>query len=314
MITPKVIITVAPTGGMASKKQNPNLPTQPEEIAESVHRSYNEGASIVAVHARRPDDQATCNAEIYGRINSLIRDKCDIVINNSTGGGVDGDMVRTLRPGLEEIVFEERLKGADAPHCEMVTFDGHTIMAQFKGKNLLMVTPSDYCTKMAQYFKDRGVKPEWEVFSLAHLVQDTTRLIEAGYDKPPYYINMVLNAAGFQGGYPYSPKIVQLFVDHLPKDSIFCVSAIGSGQLPATTQAILMGGPKKPYPRGRLPPTRNRSPRARSPSPRAPHRRHGRRGGAPFSHPAPGRARGGARRLPRAQPSSSPCRPARSGP
>lgn len=80
------------------------------------------------------------------------------------------------------------------------------------------------------------------MFSLAHLVQDTTRLIEAGYDKPPYYINMVLNAAGFQGGYPYSPKIVQLFVDHLPKDSIFCVSAIGSGQLPATTQAILMGG------------------------------------------------------------------------
>ena len=53
------------------------------------------------------------------------------------------------------------------------------------------------------------------MFSLAHLVQDATRLIEAGYDKPPYYINMVLNAVGFQGGYPYSPKIVQLFVDHL---------------------------------------------------------------------------------------------------
>jgi hypothetical protein len=28
----KVIITVAPTGGMASKKQNPHLPTQPDEI------------------------------------------------------------------------------------------------------------------------------------------------------------------------------------------------------------------------------------------------------------------------------------------
>ena len=76
MITPKVIVTVAPTGGMATKQQNPNLPTQPDEIAEQVYRSYNEGASIVAVHARRPDDQATCNAEIYGRINSLIRDKC----------------------------------------------------------------------------------------------------------------------------------------------------------------------------------------------------------------------------------------------
>lgn len=33
MLTPKVIVTIAPTGGMASKQQNPALPTQPDEIA-----------------------------------------------------------------------------------------------------------------------------------------------------------------------------------------------------------------------------------------------------------------------------------------
>jgi len=242
MITPKIIVTVAPTGGMASKKQNPNLPTQPEEIAESVHRSYNEGASIVAVHARRPDDQATCSPEVYGKINHLIRERCDIVINNSTGGGVSGDMIKTLRPGLEEIQFDERIKGCEAPHCEMVTFDCHTIMAQFHGRNLLMVTESERCDQMAKLFQQKGVKPEWEVFSLAHILQDTTRLIEAGFDKPPYYVNMVLGAMGFQGGYPYTPKILQMMVDHLPKDSIFNVSAIGTAQLPATTHAILLGG------------------------------------------------------------------------
>jgi len=242
MQTAKVIVTVAPTGGMASKKQNPNLPTQPEEIAESVHRSYNEGASIVAVHARRPDDQATCSPEVYGRINNLIRERCDIVINNSTGGGVSGDMIKTLRPGLEEIQFEERIKGCEAPHCEMVTFDCHTIMAQFHGRNLLMVTESERCDQMAKLFQEKGVKPEWEVFSLAHILQDTTRLIQAGFDKPPYYVNMVLGAMGFQGGYPYTPKILQMMVDHLPRDSIFNVSAIGTAQLPATTHAILLGG------------------------------------------------------------------------
>lgn len=242
MITPKVLVTVAPTGGMASKKQNPNLPTQPAEIAESVHRSYNEGASIVAVHARRPDDQATCSPEVYGRINSLIRERCDIVINNSTGGGVSGDMIKTLRPGLEEIQFEERIKGCEAPYCEMVTFDCHTIMAQFHGRNLLMVTESERCDQMARLFQEKGVKPEWEVFSLAHILQDTTRLIQAGFDKPPYYVNMVLGAMGFQGGYPYTPKILQMMVDHLPSDSIFNVSAIGTAQLPATTHAILLGG------------------------------------------------------------------------
>jgi 3-keto-5-aminohexanoate cleavage enzyme len=242
MVTPKVIVTVAPTGGMATKRQNPNLPTQPSEIADSVYRCYNAGASVVAVHARRPDDEATCDPKIYGQINRLLREKCDIVINNSTGGGVNGDMTRSLRPGLDEIMFEERLKGADAPLCEMVTFDCHTINAQFHGRNLLMVTPSDKCTEMAKYFQQKGVKPEWEVFSLSHLLQDTTRLIDEGYDKPPYYINMVLNAIGFQGGYPYTPKILQDFIAYLPKQSIFCVSAIGPAQLPATTHGILLGG------------------------------------------------------------------------
>ncbi len=242
MIIPKVILTVAPTGGMASKKQNPNLPTQPAEIAEQTFQAYNEGASLVAVHARRPDDEATCSPEVYSDINNRIRAKCDIIINNSTGGGVNGDMVRTLRPGLEEIMFEQRLKGCKGEHCEMVTFDCHTIMAQFHGRNLIMITESDRCTQMAQLFKETGVKPEWEVFSLAHIVQDTTRLIESGFDKPPYYVNMVLGAIGFQGGYPFSPKILQLMVDHLPKDSIFNVSAIGPAQLPATTCALLMGG------------------------------------------------------------------------
>ena len=123
MSKPKIIVTIAPTGGMATKKQNPNLPTQPQEIADDVYRCYNAGASLVAVHARRPDDEATCDPAIYTRINRLIRDKCDIVLNNSTGGGINGDMVRQLANGLWEILWEERLKGmqAGASRCARST-------------------------------------------------------------------------------------------------------------------------------------------------------------------------------------------------
>ena len=239
----KVIVTIAPTGGMAGKKQNPNLPTQPDEIAESVYRSYNEGASVVALHARRPDDQATCNPDIYARINRLIRARCDIVLNNSTGGGVNGDMVRDLRPGLQEMIFEERLRGAEAPLVEMVTFDAFTCLTGFAGNQMLMVTDAERSRKMAELFRAKNVKPEWEVFTTAHILQHVTQLIEAGFDKPPYYVNMVLGAhVGFEGVNPYTPKILQNMVDHLPKNSIFCVSAIGPQQLPATTMAILLGG------------------------------------------------------------------------
>lgn len=43
--------------------------------------------------ARRPDDGTTCDPEIYHDINWRIRSRCDVVINNSTAGGVHGDMI-----------------------------------------------------------------------------------------------------------------------------------------------------------------------------------------------------------------------------
>lgn len=241
MKTHKVILTVAPTGGMAKKSQNPHLPTQPEEIAESVYRCYNAGASVVAIHARRPDDEATCNADIYRRINTLVREKCNIVINNSTGGGVDGDMLIPREDGLFDIDFEERLKGLDAG-AEMATFDGFTVAAVHGKREMLVSTTPSQCDRMAAKFKERGIKPEWEVFSPAHILQDLTRLIPV-CDKPPFFVNMVLGAdRGFQGAMPYTPDVLQMMVKLLPKDAIFNVSAIGTAQVPATTHALLLGG------------------------------------------------------------------------
>ena len=50
--TDKLIVTVAPTGAFQGKEANPNLPLQPEEIAQSTFEAWNEGASIVHIHAR----------------------------------------------------------------------------------------------------------------------------------------------------------------------------------------------------------------------------------------------------------------------
>jgi len=243
MSKPKVIVTVAPTGGMASKQQNPNLPTTPEEIAADVIRCYNAGASVAALHARRSSDQeATCDPAMYARMNALIREKCDIVLNNSTGGGVNGDMIHQLNNGLWEINFDERVKGMEAPGAEMCTLDAQTICASFGGKEILVPTTPKRTRQLATMMRERGIKPEWEVFSLEDIVQDVARAIKEGLDEPPYFINIVLGVNAFQGALPYTPKILQLMVDHLPKDCVFNVSAIGNAQLPATTQSLLLGG------------------------------------------------------------------------
>ena len=238
----KVILTIAPTGGMASKAQNPNLPTQPDEIARDVYECYKAGASVVAVHARRPDDGATCNADVYRDINRRIRDQCDIVINNSTGGGVNGDMIGQGGNGYWEILWEERLKGLEGG-AEMCTLDATTIIASFEGRELLMNTSPERSRQLATMMRDRGIKPEWEVFTHSHIVQDVATLIAEGLDKPPYFVNMVLGThRAFQNALPYSPKTLQQMVDLLPEGAIFGVSGIGPAQLPSVANALLLGG------------------------------------------------------------------------
>ena len=239
----KVIVTIAPTGGMAHKSQNPHLPTQPAEIAEDVVRCWNAGASVVALHARRPDDGATCNPAIYRDMNQRIRAAgCDIVLNNSTGGGVHGDMVRPLPGERWEIAWEERIQGMDAG-AEMCTLDATTLNLSFEGREILMDTPLSKGRALAAGMKARGIKPEWEVFSPTHILQDVTTLIGEGHDDAPHFINLVMNVhRNFQNAMPYSPRFLQQMVDTLPANSIFCVSGIGPSQLEANVAALLLGG------------------------------------------------------------------------
>ena len=239
----KVIITIAPTGGQGTKQQNPSLPTQPEEIARDVYDCYNAGASIVAVHARRPDDQATCNPEIYGEINRRIREKCDIIINNSTGGGSSGDMLLESELNGIEQNFDERLKGIYAG-AEMCTLDPQTFVAAFGDNPEILVNTSPRRIKrLAQEMMDHGVKPEWEVFAHPELIKDVPECIAAGLDEPPYWINIVLGMhKGFQGTMPYTPKVLGQMVDLLPPNTNFCVTGMGASQLPAAVNSLLLGG------------------------------------------------------------------------
>ncbi|MEM9740892.1 MAG: 3-keto-5-aminohexanoate cleavage protein [Pseudomonadota bacterium] len=237
----KVIITVAPTGGMGSKEMNPALPTQPQEIADDVARCADAGASVVAVHARRPDHTATCDPVIYSDINERIRAKCDIVINNSTGGGVTGEMVAEDANGDLEILWEQRIKGVDGG-AEICTHDAHTIVGNFNKKSVLVKTTLSQSRDLAIMMKERGIKPEWECFTLSHMFDPIT-LIEEGLDEPPYIFNFVLGAhKGFQGAMPFTLKTLDRMVDELPKGSIFTVSGIGPAQVPAAMGALLAGG------------------------------------------------------------------------
>jgi 3-keto-5-aminohexanoate cleavage enzyme len=240
-VSREVIITIAPTGGVARKEQNPALPITPHEIANVVERCAAAGASVAALHARRSDQAATTDPDLYREINELVRERCEIIINNSTGGGVDGDLLQRTN-GYPEISFAERLKGLDAG-AEMCTLDCQTQVFSFGDEEIIFNTSPSRCEALASGMKSRGIKPEWEVMCPSHIVQDMQRLIAAGYDEPPHYVNIVLGMdRNVQGAMPFTPKILALMVDLLPQGAMFCVTALGAAQLPATTQSILLGG------------------------------------------------------------------------
>ena len=207
-----------------------------------MHRCYNAGASVAALHARRPDDQATCDGAIYRRINGLIRARCDIVLNNSTGGGINGDMVPPDDARIVDVLWEARLSGLGGG-ADMCTLDAMTFVASAAGREVVMKTPPSRGRELARLMLQKGIKPEWEAFSPTHILQDCRQLIAEGFDQPPYCFNIVLGLdSAFQGALPYTPKLLQLMVEFLPEDSIFNVSCIGPEQLHATTHALLLGG------------------------------------------------------------------------
>ena len=61
----KRIITVATTGAWPKKTNNPNLPTQPEEIAEEIYNCWKEGAAIAHIHIRDKEDNDSMDVNIF---------------------------------------------------------------------------------------------------------------------------------------------------------------------------------------------------------------------------------------------------------
>ena len=232
-ITEKLIITVATTGAFQGKAANPNLPEQPEEIAQAAYDAWNEGASIVHIHAReRETNNSTTDPEILQDIDGRIREKnCDIIIQHSTA-----------QDYIPRLGTDRRIKAIEM-NPEMASLDiTFTRMITFGGKENINVTTLDEIEFGAEAMLKRDVKPELEIFNPA-VMDDIYYLAEKGLLKKPYWVSFVMGMHRINRAYmAYSPKLLISLIDLLPPDSLFTVMGVGTDELPATTQSILLGG------------------------------------------------------------------------
>jgi len=221
-----IIITAALTGGFHGKEANPNLPEQPEEIAQAAYECWQAGAAIVHLHAREKNGKPTCDIEIYSDIIARIKALCDVMIQVSTGGG----------PGLS---VEDRIKVIEAGP-EMASLNMGTMTRTRWGDGSVFLNTRTQIEEYAAAMQAKGIKPEMEVYSHSMIV-DVENLIKKGLLMKPYYINLVLGMT-HQGALPAEPKHLISLIQYLPADTIFNVSGVGSGQVPLTTLSMLLGG------------------------------------------------------------------------
>jgi 3-keto-5-aminohexanoate cleavage enzyme len=220
------MITAALTGGFHGKDANPNLPEQPDEIAQATLECYQAGACIAHIHARDKEGKPTPDVEIYREIKEMVRKNCDIIIAFTTGGG----------PNLTP---EERIQSALADP-EICSLNMGTMVRTRFGEGTIFLNTRSQIEQWAKILKDRGIKPELEVYSHPMFV-DVENLIKLDLIDPPYFINLVLGMT-HQGALQATEKNLLSLKEHLPSDTVFNVTAMAKMQLPLTTLGILLGG------------------------------------------------------------------------
>lgn len=230
----KVIITAALTGNFQGKDANPNLPEQPHEIAQAAYDSYNAGAAIVHLHARDKSGASTNDPKIISEINTLVRSKSLIIIQNSTAPATREGSV--AEDGLRLLNEAEVLP-------EMCSLDCSLICTKWKTFNLIYEWTREFMLKAAKLMLDKNIKPELEIFNPTSIEDVFNVLKPAGVLKDPISMSFVMGMDGIsQGSMEFSVDNLVHLINKIPKGTLFSALAIGKHQLPGTVMAMLMGG------------------------------------------------------------------------
>jgi 3-keto-5-aminohexanoate cleavage enzyme len=216
----KVIITVATTGPIASKKDNPNVPTQPEEIADAVSSAYELGATVAHIHLRDQDDKPTADLDIAKQTMELIRERCPILIQLSTGVGL------SVPFEARERLVELKPAMATLNPCSM-TFGA----SEFRN-------PPEGVERLARRMEELGIQPELEIYDTGHL-DECLRLRDQGVLSGRLQFSIVL---GVRGGMAPTAENLLTVVRRLPNDAIWQTIAVGRPNLELTAIGLALGG------------------------------------------------------------------------
>jgi 3-keto-5-aminohexanoate cleavage enzyme len=221
----QLIITVAVAGSGPTRKNNPNVPYSPEEIADEIIRSHEAGAAIAHVHVRDPNTGApSFKLEYFREVRERVRSGCDILLNcttssfNLTGDNIMEQRVAPLSLGID-----------------LCSLD----IGSMNLRERVFLNPPEwgpYCAKAA---RERGVKPELECFDAGHIWL-AKNLIDKGLLDPPYLFQICM---GTDGGIEATTRSFAFITELLPpEDVVWTAMGIGRHQFPVAVLSMINGG------------------------------------------------------------------------
>jgi uncharacterized protein (DUF849 family) len=221
--TDPVIITVATTGPLTSRQEHPGLPVTPAEIGEAVAEAARAGAAVAHIHARDERELPTANPATYAEIAREIRSRCDIVVQASTGVGLD-------------VSCEDRLEiiGSGQVDVSMATLNP----ASMTFGSGTFSNPQWFVERLAELMREREIRPELEIYDFGHLAL-CLDLVRRGLITGRLQFSFVM---GVRGGMPGDPALLPTLVSMLPEGAVWQAIGIGRAQLPLSFGALALGG------------------------------------------------------------------------
>ena len=247
----KILITCAVTGGIHVPSQTPHLPCTADEIAGQSIAAAEAGASILHLHARRPEDgRPSADPDHFMAFLPRIKQATDAVVNITTGGNAT-------------MTLDERLaapKVAEPEMCSLnmgsMNFALYPAMARIEAYRhdwekpflensddlVFKNTPRDIARVLREMGEERGARFEFECYDVGHLYM-LRHFLDRGLVRPPLFIQFVLGILGGIGADPDNLAHMKRIADKLfGEDYAFSVLAAGRHQMPLATMGASMGG------------------------------------------------------------------------
>ncbi len=192
-MTQPCIITVAITGAVPRKKDNPAVPVTPAEQIESTHQAFEAGASLVHIHVREKDESSSSDPALFAEVQEGVRKHCPGMIIQFSTGGRGREM--SERGAMLEL---------DPEMASLAT-------GSVNFPTSVYANPPDFVEDLARTMIDHDIKPEIEIFDLA-MLYNAARLVDKGLLMAPAHVQFVL---GIPNAMPARRKILDFLLSEL---------------------------------------------------------------------------------------------------